>query len=85
MHVRSGRKPIFPGKDYVDQLQVICKLIGTPSEVRAIGQQAADNLASPYPLPPGPVESVREAVCSLCVDPRAGLAMRVGAMRYRMT
>merc|ERR1711939_380207 len=27
-----GRKPIFPGKDYVDQLQVICKLIGTPSE-----------------------------------------------------
>jgi hypothetical protein len=31
--VARGRKPIFPGKDYVDQLQVICKLIGTPSEV----------------------------------------------------
>jgi serine/threonine protein kinase len=28
-----GRKPVFPGKDYVDQLQVICKLIGTPAEV----------------------------------------------------
>ena len=27
-----GRKPVFPGKDYVDQLQVICKLIGTPVE-----------------------------------------------------
>ena len=31
-----GRKPIFPGKDYVDQLQVICKLIGTPAEVCAV-------------------------------------------------
>jgi serine/threonine protein kinase len=27
-----GRKPLFPGKDYVDQLKLIIKTLGTPSE-----------------------------------------------------
>ena len=27
-----GRKPLFPGKDYVNQLHLITKLLGTPSE-----------------------------------------------------
>lgn len=27
-----GRKPLFPGKDYVHQLNLITKIIGTPSE-----------------------------------------------------
>ncbi|KDD76079.1 protein kinase-like protein [Helicosporidium sp. ATCC 50920] len=27
-----GRKPLFPGKDYIDQLKMILKVLGTPSE-----------------------------------------------------
>ncbi|GLI59038.1 hypothetical protein VaNZ11_000864 [Volvox africanus] len=27
-----GRKPLFPGKDYVDQLKLIIKMLGPPSE-----------------------------------------------------
>ncbi len=27
-----GRKPLFPGKDYVDQLKLIIKTLGPPSE-----------------------------------------------------
>ena len=27
-----GRKPLFPGKDYVDQLKLIIKTLGTPSD-----------------------------------------------------
>jgi serine/threonine protein kinase len=27
-----GRKPLFPGKDYVDQLKLIVKMLGPPSE-----------------------------------------------------
>ena len=29
-----GRKPLFPGKDYVHQLNLITRVIGSPSEVR---------------------------------------------------
>ena len=47
-----GRKPIFPGKDYVDQLQVICKLIGTPSEVSRV---------APSPCRPPPAADLRAA------------------------
>ena len=27
-----GRKPIFPGKDYISQLEVICNVIGSPGD-----------------------------------------------------
>jgi len=27
-----GRKPLFPGDDYIHQLQIICDIIGTPTE-----------------------------------------------------
>lgn len=27
-----GRRPVFPGKDYIDQLKLICKALGSPSE-----------------------------------------------------
>ena len=30
-----GRKPLFPGKDYVHQLNLITRVIGSPSEVRS--------------------------------------------------
>eukprot|EP00887_Chlorella_sp_A99_P006757 scaffold3.g6757.t1 len=27
-----GRKPLFPGKDYIHQLNLVCKVVGTPSD-----------------------------------------------------
>jgi len=27
-----GRKPMFPGDDYIHQLQIICNKLGTPTE-----------------------------------------------------
>jgi hypothetical protein len=27
-----GRRPLFPGKDYIDQLKLIVKALGPPSE-----------------------------------------------------
>ena len=31
-----GRKPLFPGKDYVHQLNLITRVIGSPSEARSV-------------------------------------------------
>ena len=31
-----GRKPLFPGKDYIHQLNLITDVIGTPDEARAL-------------------------------------------------
>lgn len=58
-----GRKPLFPGKDFINQLQLITKVIGTPSDqdlsqlkskqgaeyVKSLGEFERVNLQRYYP------------------------------------
>lgn len=58
-----GRKPLFPGKDFINQLQLIIKVIGTPSDqdlsqlkskqgaeyVKSLGEFERVNLQRYYP------------------------------------
>merc|ERR1719230_1335686 len=66
-----GRKPIFPGKDYVDQLQVICRLIGTPSEddmKHIVSKRARAYIKSMGERPAVPFEKLFPQANSMAID-----------------
>jgi len=66
-----GRKPIFPGKDYVDQLQVICKLIGTPGEddmQHIVSKRARAYIKSMGERPAVPFEKLFPQANSMAID-----------------
>ncbi|GAB4821651.1 hypothetical protein N2152v2_008697 [Parachlorella kessleri] len=49
-----GRKPLFPGKDYIHQLNLICKVIGTPSQedIMAVASEKARHYLQSMPYMP---------------------------------
>lgn len=63
------RKPLFPGKNVVDQLQIITDLVGTPTEeeISAVRNEKAQRFLQN--LPPKPKKNFREAFHGL--DPEA--------------
>jgi len=66
-----GRKPVFPGKDYVDQLQVICKLIGTPVEEdmkHIVSKRARAYIKSMGVREPVPFEKMFPQANALAID-----------------
>jgi hypothetical protein len=67
-----GRKPLFPGKDYVDQLKLIIKTLGPPSEddLTFINSQKAR--AYIRALPPSEVRATRDSEAARRRDRRNG-------------
>lgn len=50
-----GRKPLFPGDDYIHQLQIICEKLGTPSEdeLHFVTSEKARRFMKNQPMKPG--------------------------------
>ena len=49
-----GRKPLFPGRDYIHTLNLVCKVIGTPTAAEAAtfpSEKARNYLATMPPQP----------------------------------
>lgn len=80
------RKPLFPGKDYIDQLKLIIKLLGTPSDdevSRTVVVLAALPPAQPHQLPRQvPCTSICPYTHALSHLPAAGL--HLGAQGTRL-
>ncbi|KAL4424349.1 hypothetical protein ABPG75_001650 [Micractinium tetrahymenae] len=66
-----GRKPLFPGKDFVHQLNMVCKVVGTPSaeEIAAVSSdKARAYLASMPYFPKGDLHQYFPSASSLAID-----------------
>lgn len=66
-----GRKPLFPGKDFVHQLNMICKVIGTPTgpELAAVpNDKARAYLASMPYFPKQDVQQYFPAASPAAID-----------------
>lgn len=66
-----GRKPIFPGKDYLHQLNLICKVIGTPSAEdvsRVASDKARQYLRSMPFMPRANLQSFFPGANPLAID-----------------
>ncbi|TMW66378.1 hypothetical protein Poli38472_004143 [Pythium oligandrum] len=50
-----GRKPLFPGDDYIHQLQIICEKLGTPTEdeLHFVTSEKARRFMKNQPMQPG--------------------------------
>ncbi|KAJ0400259.1 hypothetical protein ATCC90586_009312 [Pythium insidiosum] len=50
-----GRKPLFPGDDYIHQLQIICEKLGTPTEdeLHFVTSEKARRFMKNQPIKPG--------------------------------
>lgn len=55
-----GRKPLFPGRDYIHTLNLVCKVIGTPSaaDVARISSEKAQHYLTT--MPPQPQLDLRQ-------------------------
>ncbi|KAL6767555.1 hypothetical protein ACKKBF_B35705 [Auxenochlorella protothecoides x Auxenochlorella symbiontica] len=66
-----GRKPLFPGKDYVHQLNLVCKVVGTPSveEVERVANPDARAYLRSMPyMPPIDLGSTFPAAPPAAID-----------------
>ncbi|KAL4859014.1 Proton/sulfate cotransporter 2 [Chlorella vulgaris] len=66
-----GRKPLFPGKDFVHQLNMVCKVIGTPTaaEIAAVpSDKARAYLASMPYFPKGDMHQYFPSASPLAID-----------------
>ena len=43
-----GRKPLFPGRDFLHTLSLICRVVGTPTEDTVGRMPALDDRAKSY-------------------------------------
>ena len=64
------RKPLFPGKDYIDQLKLIIKTLGTPSDDELAFISAPKARAYIKALAQVPVRRRRRLRCLRCVKRR---------------
>ena len=65
------RKPLFPGKDYIDQLKLIVKMLGSPAEADLDFISSAKARTYIQALPHAQVRTCRHPAMSLCLLPCA--------------
>ncbi|GAA6055335.1 hypothetical protein JCM3770_005292 [Rhodotorula araucariae] len=66
-----GGRPIFKGKDYIDQLNIVLHFLGTPSDttLRRVGSPRAQDYIRSLPFKPGvPFESLFPQANPLALD-----------------
>lgn len=66
-----GRKPLFPGRDYVHTLNLVCRVIGTPGEedAAAVASSKARQYLTTMPrFPRSPLSSLFPTADPLAID-----------------
>lgn len=66
-----GRKPLFPGDDYIHQLQIICDKLGTPreDELTFVTSEKAKRFMKNQPMKPGvPFAKLYPATNPVAID-----------------
>lgn len=76
-----GRQPLFPGRDYLDQIRLIIECLGTPTEsdlATLQNQRAAQYIQR---LPPRPKRNMAVSAAAACIRVGARAELRCGQKR----